>query len=90
MLMPWLVSLGVELIIDPLLTLVFLWALPKRAMHCGILVWDLVVERFHKRLAGWKAKLLSRGGGPTLLKSTLWSLPIYFISLFTISARIAN
>jgi len=24
-------------------------------------VWDPIIERFHKRLAGWKAKLLSRG-----------------------------
>ena len=49
-------------------------------------VWDPIVERFHKRLARWKAKLLSKGGRLTLLKSTLCSLPIYFMSLFTISA----
>ena len=53
-------------------------------------VWDPVVERFRKKLAGWKSKLLSRGGRLTLLKSSLWSLPIYFMSLFTIPVSIAH
>ena len=48
------------------------------------------MERFHKKLTGWKSKLLSRGGRLTLLKSTLCSLPIYFMSLFTIPASIAS
>jgi len=41
----------------------------------------------------WQAgslKLLPRGGRLTLLKSTLCSLPIYFMSLFTILASIAS
>ena len=60
------------------------------APYKSISVWDPVVERFHKRLAGWKSKLLSRGGRLTLLKSTLCSLPVYFMSLFTIPASIAS
>ena len=52
-------------------------------------VWDPVVERFWKKLAGWKSKLLSRGR-LTLLKSSLWSLPIYFMSLLTIPVSIAH
>ena len=44
--------------------------LPLGASYKRKVVWDPVVERFHKRLAGWKAKFLSRGGRLTLLKST--------------------
>ena len=53
-------------------------------------VWEPVMERFRKKLAGWKSVLLSRGGRLTLLKSSLWSLPIYFMSLFTIPVSIAR
>jgi len=51
--------------------------------------WEPIVEMFHKRLAGWESELLSRGGRLTLLLSTLWSLHIYFVSLFTVPASIA-
>ena len=61
---------------------------PFGAPNKCIAIWDPDVERFHKRLAAWKSKLLSRGGRMTLLKSTLCSLPIYFMSLFTIPASI--
>jgi len=53
-------------------------------------VWGPVVERFYKRLAGWKSRLLSRGGRLTLLKSILWSWPVYFLSLFTIPVSVVN
>ena len=33
--------------------------------------------------------MLSKGGRLTLLQSTLWSLPIYYMSLFTIPASVA-
>jgi len=64
--------------------------LPLGTSYKSKAVWDPLIERFHRRLAGWKAKLLSRGGRLTLLKSTLWSLPIYFMSLFTIPASTAH
>ena len=35
--------------------------LPLGASYKSKAVWDPLVERFHKRLAGWKAKLLSGG-----------------------------
>ncbi|XP_059658724.1 uncharacterized protein LOC132305055 [Cornus florida] len=44
--------------------------------------WDPVVERFEKRLVGWKKQYLLKGGKVTLMKSTLASLPTYFLSLF--------
>ena len=42
------------------------------------------------RLAGWKKLYLSKGGRLMLLKSTLSSLPTYFLSLFTIPTHVAN
>jgi len=86
MFMSWPISLGVELIICLHLTLVLLLVLLIRVEW---LVWD-PVERFYKSLAGWKSKLFSRGGRFTLLKRTMCSLPIYFMSLFTIPASIAS
>ena len=64
--------------------------LPLGALCKSTTIWNPVIERFHKRLAGWKSKLLSRWGRLTLLRSTLCSLPIYFMSLFTIPASIAS
>jgi hypothetical protein len=46
-----------------------------------------VIER---RLAGWKRCYLSQGGQLTLLKSTLSSLPTYYISLSAILVSVAN
>lgn len=45
-----------------------------------VAVWDRVEEWFHMRLLLWKRQ----GGRLTLLLSTLTSVPIYFISMFTI------
>jgi len=64
--------------------------LPLGASFKSIAVWDLVVERFQKRLARWKSRMLSKGGKLMLLQSTLWSLPIYYMSLFTIPASVAS
>ena len=38
----------------------------------------------------WKKLYLSKGGRLTLLKSTLSSLPTYYLSLFTILLHVAN
>ena len=38
----------------------------------------------------WKKLYLSKGGRLTFLKSTLSSLPTYFLSLFTIPTHVAN
>ena len=45
-------------------------------------IWNSVVERMEKRLAGWKKLYLSKGGRLTLIKSTLSSLPSHYLSLF--------
>ena len=62
--------------------------LPLGAPYKSTKVWDVVEERFRKRLSLWKRQYLSKGGWLTLLKSTLSSLPTYFISLFVIPKRV--
>ena len=44
--------------------------------------WDLVVNKVAKRLDSWKKAFLSRGGRLTLIQLVLFSLPIYYLSLF--------
>ena len=56
--------------------------LPLAAPYKSTRVWDAVKERFRKR------QYLSKGGRLTLLKSTLSSLPTYFLSLFVIPKRV--
>ena len=46
------------------------------------MAWDGVEERFHKRLALWKRQYISKGRRLMLIRSTLSSLSIYFLSLF--------
>ena len=53
-------------------------------------VWNPILEKIEKMLAGWIKLYLSKGGRLTLLKSTLSSLPTYFLSLFTIPKHVAE
>lgn len=41
-------------------------------------IWNPILEKMERKLAGWKKLYLSKGGRLTLLKSTLASLPTYF------------
>ena len=43
-----------------------------------------------RRLAEWKRLYLSKGGKITLIKSTLFSLPMYFLSLLPLPRKVAN
>ncbi|RVX13461.1 hypothetical protein CK203_021022 [Vitis vinifera] len=58
--------------------------LPLGASFKSSRVCDVVEERFRKRLFLWKRQYLSKWGRLTLIKSTLLSLPTYFMSLFVI------
>ncbi len=53
-------------------------------------VWNSILEKMEHKLAGWKSIYLSKWGRLTLLKSTLSSLPTYYLSLFTIPISVAN
>ena len=52
-------------------------------------IWNPILEKMEKKLSGWKHLYLSKGGRLMLLKSTLSSLPTYFLSLFTIPKAVA-
>ena len=52
-------------------------------------IWNPILEKMEKKLSGWKHLYLSKGGRLMLLKSTLSSLPMYFLSLFTILKAVA-
>ena len=62
--------------------------LPLGAPHNCVNVWDSIEERFRRRLALWKQQYISKGGRLTLIKSTLSSLPIYFMCLFRLPRRV--
>ena len=64
--------------------------MPLGASHKSPNVWNPILERIERKLAGWKKLYLSKGGRLTLLKSTLSSLPTYYLSLFTIPTHVAN
>ena len=64
--------------------------MPLGASHKSPTIWNPILEKIERKLAGWKKMYLSKGGRLTLLKSTLSSLPTYFLSLFTIPGHVAN
>ena len=63
--------------------------MPLGASHKSPTVWNPILEKFERKLASWKV-YLSKGRRLTLLKSTLSSLPTYYLSLFTIPTHVAN
>ena len=60
--------------------------LPLGAKFKSKTIWDPILEKMERKLAGWKRMYLSKGGRITLIKSTLSSLPTYFLSLFPLVA----
>ena len=64
--------------------------MPLGASRKSPIVWNPILEKFERKLASWKKMYLSKGGRLTLLKSTLSSLPTYYLSLFTILTHVAN
>uniref|UniRef100_A0A2N9GUS3 Reverse transcriptase zinc-binding domain-containing protein n=1 Tax=Fagus sylvatica TaxID=28930 RepID=A0A2N9GUS3_FAGSY len=64
--------------------------MPLGASYKANAVWNPILEKMERRLSGWQKLYLSKGGRLTLLKSTLSSLPTYFLSLFTIPKSVAN
>ena len=64
--------------------------MPLGAHYKDSSIWNPIIERMEKKLSGWKHLYLSKGGRLSLLKSTLSSLPTYYLSLFTIHKYVAN
>ncbi|KAJ4827119.1 hypothetical protein Tsubulata_002464 [Turnera subulata] len=52
--------------------------------------WDPVIQKFHSRLHSWKGRFLSFAGRLELLKSVLSSLPLFYLSMFTIPVLVAK
>ena len=64
--------------------------LPLGAKFKNLSVWNPILERMERRLAGWKRMYLSKGGKVTLIKSSLSSLPTYFLSLLPLPGKVAK
>ena len=62
--------------------------MPLGAPFKSVVVGDGVEERFRKRLPMWKRQYISKGGRLTLIRSTLSSMPIYFMSLFCMPRKV--
>jgi hypothetical protein len=52
-------------------------------------IWNPILEKMERKLSGWQYMYLSKGGRVTLIKSTLSSLPTYYLSLFPILKSVA-
>jgi len=64
--------------------------LPLIASYKAMSIWNGVIEKMERQLAGWKRMYLSKSGWLTLLKSTISNFPTYYLSLFTIPVGVAN
>ena len=64
--------------------------LPLGANFNSKTIWNTVIKKMDKKLGGWKRLYLSKGGKLTLLRSTLSSIPTYFLSLFHLPAGVAT
>ena len=64
--------------------------MPLGSNFKSLSIWNPIIEKMEKRLAGWQRLYLSKGGRITLVKSTLSSLPTYYMSLFTIPVSVAK
>nr|XP_016456409.1 PREDICTED: uncharacterized protein LOC107780393 [Nicotiana tabacum] len=64
--------------------------LPLGVSHKDTMVWNPVIERVEKGLAGWQKRYLSEGGKEVLIKSILSSMPTYYLSLLQAPVRITE
>ncbi|KAF3678189.1 hypothetical protein FXO37_04501 [Capsicum annuum] len=64
--------------------------LPLGAKSKSMEIWNGVIEKCDKKLAGWKSQYLSLGGRLALINSVLDALPTYLMSLFPVLTGIIN
>ena len=62
--------------------------LPLGAPFKSVMVWDGVEKSFRKTLAMWKKQYISKGERLTSIWSTLFSMPIHFMSLFCMPRQV--
>ncbi|KAG9454361.1 hypothetical protein H6P81_007265 [Aristolochia fimbriata] len=53
-------------------------------------LWNPIVEKYQRRLEGWKGQLLSQAGRATLIRATLAGIPNYWFSLILCPANVAK
>ncbi|XP_026384654.1 uncharacterized protein LOC113280216 [Papaver somniferum] len=51
-------------------------------------IWESIIEKFQKKLAPWKRKFFTKAGKRLLIKTSLASLPIYYMSIFQMPATV--
>ena len=64
-------------------------SLPLRANFKSKSIWNPIMEKMERKLSSWQHMYLSKGDRVTLIKSTLSSLPTYYLSLFPIPRSVA-
>lgn len=61
-----------------------------RAVSFPFMLDSSIIEKIAHRLASWNRLYLSKGCRIILIKSTLYNLPTYFMSLFPLTMNVAN
>ena len=64
--------------------------LPLGAKFKDKTIWNPILEKIKRRLAGWKRLYLPKGGRVTLIKKYSSNVPTYFLSFFPIPTIVAN
>ena len=52
--------------------------------------WQILIDKIEKRLQGWIGYLLSLGGRVTLLNYVLSTIPLYWLSIYRLPAKIRH
>ena len=52
--------------------------------------WQSIIDKIQSKLQAWKSSCLSRAGRLTLIKAVLNSLPIYYLSLFSMPKKVTK
>nr|GEW84426.1 hypothetical protein [Tanacetum cinerariifolium] len=54
------------------------------------LSWKVLLDKFQSKLSSWKANLLSIRGRHTIIKAVIYSLDIYYFSIFKVPESVLN
>jgi len=79
-------KLGCRLVQLPIIYL----GVPLGANMRKVSSWQCVLDKIQNRLSSWKGTCISRAGRVVLIKVVLNSLPLYYLSLFKLPAKVAK